>query len=68
MRRGATPSEAAETAISRIASHYPSFSGAVVALTKDGKYGAACHGMKLFPYVVYDKTQDFYKIVNVDCM
>ncbi|XP_043519821.1 N(4)-(Beta-N-acetylglucosaminyl)-L-asparaginase-like [Frieseomelitta varia] len=43
MRRGATPTEAATTAVRRIAEHYPTFSGAVIALNKDGDYGAACN-------------------------
>lgn len=52
MRRGATPKEAAETAIRRIAEHYPFFIGAVIALNKDGNFGAACNGIPLFPYYV----------------
>ena len=43
MRRGATPTEAATTAVRRIAEHYPTFSGAVIAINKDGAYGAACN-------------------------
>ena len=43
MRRGATPTEAATTAVRRIAEHYPTFSGAVIAINKDGEYGAACN-------------------------
>ncbi|KOX75637.1 N(4)-(Beta-N-acetylglucosaminyl)-L-asparaginase [Melipona quadrifasciata] len=43
MRRGATPTEAATTTIRRIAEHYPTFSGAVIAINKDGEYGAACN-------------------------
>lgn len=54
MRRGATPKEAATTAVQRIAEHYPKFSGAVIALDKNGNYGAACNGLdnKGFPYYV----------------
>lgn len=55
MRRQATPTEAARTAIDRIAIRYPNFQGAVVALAKDGRHGAACHGLGTFPYVVHDK-------------
>lgn len=67
MRRGSSPTDAAKTAVARIASHYPDFMGAVVALKNDGEYGAACHGINTFPYVVYDKKQSSYQIVNVSC-
>lgn len=68
MRRGSSPEQAAATAVRRIAAYYPSFMGAVVALTKDGRHGAACHGILTFPYVVYDRSQDNYRIVEVECI
>ncbi|KAL0126347.1 hypothetical protein PUN28_005026 [Cardiocondyla obscurior] len=52
MRRGATPTAAAKTAIGRIAQHYPSFFGGVIALNRKGEYGAACNGMSEFPYYI----------------
>ena len=53
MRRGATPKEAATTAVRRIAKHYPNFVGAVIALDKNGTYGAACNGLPDgFPHFV----------------
>lgn len=67
MRRGASPGDAAQTAIKRIAAHYPDFMGAVIALTKTGQYGAACHGITLFPFVVQDKTRDVFDIVTIKC-
>lgn len=67
MRRGASPTAAAETAVSRIAEHYPHFMGAVVALAKDGRYGAACHGIHQFPFVVHDLTQDTCRTEHVLC-
>lgn len=68
MRRGASPEQAARTAIERITAHYPTFMGAVVALTKTGQHGASCHGIEKFPYVVQDKTQNSFKIISVDCI
>ncbi|KYN23291.1 PREDICTED: N(4)-(Beta-N-acetylglucosaminyl)-L-asparaginase-like [Trachymyrmex cornetzi] len=56
MRYGASPTEAAQKAISRITNHYRSFFGAVIALNKEGKYGAACNGMLKFPYYVATPT------------
>ncbi|XP_026756661.2 N(4)-(Beta-N-acetylglucosaminyl)-L-asparaginase-like [Galleria mellonella] len=67
MRRGASPNKAARTAIQRIVSHYPSFSGAVIALTKDGEYGAACHGIQTFPYVVQDNTRETSEVITINC-
>lgn len=52
MRRGATPKDAAKTAIDRIARHYPKTMGAVVAVNKNGEYGAACTGMQKFSFSV----------------
>ena len=53
MRRGASPKEAATTAIRRIAKHYPDFVGGVIALDKNGSYGAACNKVENgFPYYV----------------
>ncbi|CAH2063629.1 unnamed protein product, partial [Iphiclides podalirius] len=69
MRHGSTPKNAALTAIKRIATHYPNFMGAVIALSKDGQYGAACHGLgnSPFPYVVYDNSGVEFKIYTVKC-
>lgn len=67
MRRGVSPVQAAKTAIDRIKVHYPTFMGAVVAVTKDGQHGASCHGIEKFPYVVQDKTQSSLRIIYVDC-
>lgn len=67
MRRGASPTVAAGIAIHRIARHYPQFMGAVIALTKDGQHGAACHGMERFPYVAHDNTTTTSNVILVSC-
>ncbi|CAG9791813.1 unnamed protein product [Diatraea saccharalis] len=67
MRRGAMPEEAARVAVNRIADHYPDFMGAVIALTKDGKHGAACHGIPTFPYIVQDNNRETYEIITIKC-
>ncbi|XP_049294647.1 N(4)-(Beta-N-acetylglucosaminyl)-L-asparaginase [Anopheles funestus] len=56
MRGGLGPAEAGQQAIGRIAKYYPSFVGGIVVVTKDGEYGAACHGMEEFPYSIADGT------------
>lgn len=67
MRKGANPNEAAATAVHRIAVAYPSFSGAVIAVNKFGDYGAACHGMESFPFVVANPIFGNIQIENVIC-
>lgn len=56
MRRGSTPRAAAQTAVFRIKAKYPEFSGAILAVNKNGEVGAACNGMEEFPYG-YGDTQ-----------
>lgn len=51
MRAGVPPQAAAEDAIRRIARRVPSFTGAVVAVSRDGRHGGAAHGWK-FRYSV----------------
>ncbi|CAH1635051.1 unnamed protein product [Spodoptera littoralis] len=67
MRRGASPTDAAKTAIKRISAHHPDFMGAVIALTKNGQYGAACNGIETFPFVVQDKTRKTFEVVTIKC-
>lgn len=67
MRKGANPFEAAATAVFRIATAYPSFSGAVIAVNKLGNYGAACHGMESFPFVVANPSFGNIQIEYVTC-
>ena len=60
---------AARTAVERIAERYPKFEGAVVALSKEGRFGAACFGLGngKFPYYVGD-PENGAKLYNVDCI
>ncbi|XP_060800794.1 N(4)-(Beta-N-acetylglucosaminyl)-L-asparaginase isoform X2 [Amyelois transitella] len=68
MRRGSSPRDAALTAIKRIAEHYPSFMGAVIAVSKNGDYAAACNGIPEFPFVVQDGSHETYKVNVIDCL
>ncbi|XP_078040866.1 N(4)-(Beta-N-acetylglucosaminyl)-L-asparaginase-like [Augochlora pura] len=68
MRRGASPSAAATTAIQRIAEHYPTFRGAVIALNKDGEYGAACNGLTRFQHYVANPELGKATMKYVDCI
>lgn len=68
MRHGASPTEAATTAIRRIAEHYPTFRGAVIALNKDGDYGAACNGIKRFEHYVANPGLGVPSMKYADCI
>lgn len=67
MRQGATPTAAARTAIDRIASKYPSFVGAIIAVNTNGTIGAACNGLESFPYSYMDDTTDSAVVEYVTC-
>lgn len=67
MRRGASPKEAAETAIERIRSHFPNFSGAIIAVNKYGEFGAACNGMTSFPFCVANPSLGKVEVRYVKC-
>jgi isoaspartyl peptidase/L-asparaginase-like protein (Ntn-hydrolase superfamily) len=68
MRQGTAPAEACLDAIQRIAKFYPTFTGAVLALDKNGRYGAACHGMKSFPYSVMQEGWTNPEILEIPCL
>lgn len=68
MRRGATPVEAAKTAIHRIAEHYPHFTGGVIALNKYGQFGAACNGIPSFPFYVSNLEFGEPRLHTVSCI
>ena len=67
MRNGYPPALAARTAIERITAKYPKFSGAVIALNKEGIVGASCHNLDgPFPYTV--GSTNGVHIHYVDCV
>ena len=67
MRSGNPPEVAARIAIERIVSKYPKFSGAVIALNKEGIVGASCNNLDdSFPYIV--GTTDGVHIHHVECV
>jgi len=68
MRRGATPAEAAQEVIFRIAKKHSNFVGAVVALNKEGQFGAACHGIETFPFAVANLDTGDTQMREVACV
>lgn len=65
MRRGFSPTEAAEDAVRRIARRYPSYVGALIAVDKEGRIGAAAHGWT-FKYSYRDASLDDVMVVIVE--
>ena len=57
--------EAAEDAIRRIATRVPSYVGAVIAVDKKGRMGAACFGWT-FKYSYRDASLDEPAVVTVE--
>jgi len=68
MRRGATPTEAATEVITRIATKYSDFVGAVVTVNKIGEFGAACHGIQTFPFSVANLETGGTELREVPCI
>ena len=68
MREGIAPDQACLDAIKRIARFYPNFTGAVLALHKDGRHGAACHGIDSFPYSVMQQDWSEPQVLQIPCL
>jgi N4-(beta-N-acetylglucosaminyl)-L-asparaginase len=68
MRNGMSASAAAADAIQRIVKHYEEFVGAIIAIDKYGNHGAACHGLKTFPYSVKNSSISDVQVIYVPCV
>lgn len=68
MRRGLSPTEAAQEAVFRIGRKYPEFMGAVIALNKAGDFGAACHGIESFPFAVTNLESGSTELKQIPCL
>jgi len=64
MRGGMSPQAATEDSIRRIAKKYPNFVGGLIALNKQGDYGAAGWGWTL-QYSVRNPQMDSVQVVSV---
>ncbi|XP_075742571.1 N(4)-(Beta-N-acetylglucosaminyl)-L-asparaginase isoform X3 [Rhipicephalus microplus] len=67
MRRGIDPRAASVAALHLIVRHHPKFVGALVAVSIDGTYGAACHGIPSFPYSVAKPEYGTAVVEHVEC-
>lgn len=67
MRQGASPKQAAEDAIQRIAKHYPQYVGALFAVNKAGNHAGASHGW-IFQYAFRNLDLKEPQVVTVQPM
>uniref|UniRef100_H2Z8A4 N(4)-(Beta-N-acetylglucosaminyl)-L-asparaginase n=1 Tax=Ciona savignyi TaxID=51511 RepID=H2Z8A4_CIOSA len=67
MRHGVSPTQAIEDALNRILKYYPTFNGALVAVSKDGYVGAACTGFSSFHYCVRSHSHQPTAVFSVKC-
>ena len=68
MRLGMSPRQASLDALNRIVKKYDGFVGAIIAINSDGEYGAACHNINNFPFVVSsDDTKGVSQTIHQEC-
>eukprot|EP01091_Cochliopodium_minus_P015205 TRINITY_DN5338_c0_g1_i2.p1 TRINITY_DN5338_c0_g1~~TRINITY_DN5338_c0_g1_i2.p1 ORF type:complete len:272 (-),score=47.40 TRINITY_DN5338_c0_g1_i2:19-834(-) len=67
MRMGYSPRTSTEKVLERITKKYPSFKGAIIAINKDGKYGANCYGYDSFQYSVMSKEKKSIVVETIKC-
>ena len=65
MKRGKSPTVAAQEAISEIKAYYPSYGGALIAVNVSGDYGAAYSGFGSFHFTVYNPVLGTSTVVAV---
>lgn len=64
MGLGMSPKDAITAVLKKISKFYPTYSGAMVAATTSGKYGAAYVGFGGFPYTVYTTDLGHSTVMN----
>ena len=64
MASGMSPTDAAKAALDKISTYYPTFSGALIAISITGEYGAAYRNFGGFPYTVYNPDLGQSTIIN----
>jgi len=65
MRNGQTPTEACEAALRRIIPYFPSYVGAVIALSRTGEYGAAAYNLNNWQYAIRTPDMSAAQVVDV---
>lgn len=64
MGMGMSPKDAITAVLNKISKFYPTYSGAMVAATTSGEYGAAYLGFSYFPYTVYNTALGHSTVMN----
>lgn len=64
MAAGMQPKDAATAALQKISTFYPSFSGALIAVTTTGEHGAAYMGFGGFQYTLYNPDLGKPTLIN----
>ncbi len=64
MAAGMSPTAAAQAALDKISIYYPNYSGALIAVSISGEYGAAYRNFAGFPYTVYNPDLGQSTILN----
>lgn len=67
MKSGMEPSLALKAAMAPIIQYYPSFFGAMIAVSGNGTFAAVCHGYKTFPFCVASPSFHEVKVLKVQC-
>ncbi|XP_052076202.1 N(4)-(Beta-N-acetylglucosaminyl)-L-asparaginase-like isoform X1 [Mytilus californianus] len=67
MKSGMEPSLALKAAMAPIIQYYPSFFGAMIAVSSNGTFAAVCHGYKTFPFCVASPSFHEVKVLKVQC-
>ncbi|CAG0883837.1 unnamed protein product [Darwinula stevensoni] len=67
MREGLTPALAAKEALDRIAQIYPNASMGIVAATRQGEFGAACHNFEDFSISLVNPAVGNVLVIPVPC-
>ena len=65
MRRGVSPKVAAEQALLRIARRVPGYTGALFAVTKDGRWAGAAVGFATYAVSYQDGASGGVKVVEI---
>ena len=64
MGQGMSPKDAITAVLKKISKFYPTYSGAMVAATTSGEYGAAYVGFSYFPYTVFNTDLGQSTVLN----
>ncbi len=66
MRLGMKPADAVTVALKKISTYYPTYSGAMIAVTTSGEYGAAYTRFNGFSYTVYNPALKNSTVIHIN--